>query len=40
VDEEKRPCGLGVICTEKEIYAGNFFEGTLEFYGRMLFENG
>lgn len=40
MDEERRPSGLGVICTEREIYAGNFFEGALEHYGRMLFENG
>jgi hypothetical protein len=40
IDEERRPCGLGVICTSKEVYAGNFFEGVLEHYGRMLFENG
>lgn len=37
VDEERRPSGLGLIYTNKELYCGNFFEGTLEHYGRMLF---
>jgi hypothetical protein len=40
VDEEKRPCGLGCAYSDQEIYCGNFFEGVLEHYGRMMFENG
>jgi len=37
VDEEKRPCGLGCAYSDHELYCGNFFEGVLEHYGRMLF---
>ena len=40
VDEEKKPCGLGCAFSEQEMYFGNFFEGVLEHYGRMMFENG
>ena len=37
VDEERKPWGLGLIYTNKELYCGNFFEGVLEHYGRMIF---
>lgn len=37
VDEERKPCGLGCVYGNKELYCGNFFEGVLEHYGRMLF---
>ena len=40
VDEQKKPCGLGCAFSEKQMYFGNFFEGVLEHYGRMMFENG
>lgn len=31
---------MGAIYTNVEIYYGNFFEGALEHYGRILFSNG
>jgi hypothetical protein len=40
VDEEGRPCGLGCVYGGSEMYVGNFFEGVLEHYGRMLFGSG
>ena len=40
VDPENRPSGLGCVYSEKETYYGNYSEGSLEVYGRMMFENG
>ena len=37
VDQDKRPCGLGCAYSNSEMYCGNFFEGVLEHYGRMVF---
>ena len=36
MDEERKPCGLGCAYSEREMYFGNFFEGVLEHYGRMM----
>lgn len=35
-----KPSGLGAIYTDKEVYCGNYFEGALEHFGRMVFNNG
>lgn len=40
MDEYNRPCGLGVIYSSTESFFGNYFEGSLESYGRMVFSNG
>ena len=40
IDEEMKPSGLGAIYTDKEVYCGNYFEGALEHFGRMVFNNG
>ena len=31
---------MGCLYGQRELYCGNFFEGVLEHYGRMLFESG
>jgi len=31
---------MGVIYSKEEIYTGNFYEGSLEHYGRIIFPNG
>jgi hypothetical protein len=39
-NEESQPNGLGAIYGKNEFYLGHFREGSLECYGRMIFENG